>query len=206
MGGYGSGRSHGGRPTTSDCRALDIRRLRQRGRLEPGQAFAWQWSSNGTPLGSIGIWTERDRILLKYRHQPSGKEWQEIETPIRLDFTKCNLGGNRCWFRCPIWNCGSRVAVLYMGSKGLFACRRCYRLCYESQRENYGDRATRRADKIRERLGWFPGILSGDGPKPRGMHWRTFNRLVDQHDEFVNVSMCWAVRRFGADLLSEFID
>jgi hypothetical protein len=62
-------------------------------------------------------------------------------------------------------------------------------LAYPSQRETYDDRAARRADRIRDKLGWEPGILSGDGLKPKGMHWNTFERLTAQHDSFVQVSL-----------------
>ena len=104
-----------------------------------------------------------------------------------LDWTPCNLGGQRPWFRCPARGCGRRVAILYGGA--IFACRHCYRLAYPSQRETADDRAARRADSIRERLGWEPGILNGPGLKPKGMHWRTFKRLKAEHDAFVAESL-----------------
>jgi len=47
----------------------------------------------------------------------------------------------------------------------------------------------RRADRIRDKLGWEPGILNGNGRKPKGMHWNTFERLNAQHDAFVQVSL-----------------
>ena len=37
--------------------------------------------------------------------------------------------------------------------------------------------AARKADRLRDKLGWEPGILNGNGIKPKGMHWRTFERL-----------------------------
>ena len=64
------------------------------------------------------------------------------------------------------------MAILYGG--GIFACRHCYRLAYPSQRANWDDRAARRADRIRDKPGWEPGILNGNGWKPKGMHWNTF--------------------------------
>lgn len=106
--------------------------------------------------------------------------------PVRIVRTPCNLGGSRPWFICPALGCGRRVAILYGG--GIFACRHCYQLAYASAREDAGDRATRRADRIRARLGWEPGILNGNGDKPKWMRWRTFYRLRDAHDRLVNRS------------------
>ncbi|SDY53906.1 hypothetical protein SAMN05444340_11022 [Citreimonas salinaria] len=105
---------------------------------------------------------------------------------VTLDTTRCNLGGARRWFLCPARGCGRRVAVLYGGK--VFACRHCYGLAYPSQSESASDRAARRADRIRERLGWEPGILNGYGGKPKGMHWRTFERLVTEHDKWSDLS------------------
>ncbi len=65
--------------------------------------------------------------------------------------------------------CEKRVAILYSGS--IFAFRHCYQLAYPSQRELTYDRVARKADKIRERLGWKQGILNPRGwKKPKGMH------------------------------------
>lgn len=59
------------------------------------------------------------------------------------------------------------------------------------------DRAARRADKIRARLGWEPGILNGRGWKPKRMRWGTFERLTAEHDAFVNESLAAVARRLG---------
>jgi hypothetical protein len=84
--------------------------------------------------------------------------------------------------------CGRRVAILYGG--GIFACRHCHQLAYSSQRETFDDRAARRADKIRERLAWEPGILNGRGwKKPKGMHWHTFEKLTAKHEALVQESL-----------------
>jgi hypothetical protein len=53
------------------------------------------------------------------------------------------------------------------------------------------------ADRIRKRLGWESGILNGDGGKPKGMHWSTFNRLQAQHETNVNQSLAGLSARFG---------
>ena len=46
-----------------------------------------------------------------------------------------------------------------------------------STREEPWDRATRRADKLRRKIGAGPGYRSF-APKPRHMHWDTYERIV----------------------------
>jgi len=87
------------------------------------------------------------------------------------------------------------VAILYGGI--VFACRDCHRLAYDSQSEQQADRFARRAQKIRRRLGWRPDILNSGGDKPKGMHWRTFERLQGEHDAFAEASFSCRMARFG---------
>lgn len=189
MGGYNSG-NHGGKNCTDDLRALDVRRLKRDGLLKPGYSFGWNWTRNGEKVASIQIWPgEADRVRLNYRHKPNGGEWQDMDYAVRLTHTPCNLGGDRAWWLCPAAGCWRRVAVLYLGSSGIFACRHCYRLGYRSQRETPDDRAARRANKVRARLGWDAGILNFNGGKPKGMHWTTFIRLQARHDAHANQSL-----------------
>src|SRR5574343_1817484 len=173
-----------GKRTTGNMMALDVRRLQRDGLLTPGRAFGWNWSRNGETVASIQIRTAEDRVILDYRSRGNGSEWKAMEYPVRLEWMPCNLGGRRVWFRCPARGCGRRVAVLYGGS--IFACRHCHKLAYQCQRETDDDRAMRRADNIRLRLGWQPGIANLPGGKPKGMHWRTFERLKAKHDAFAN--------------------
>ena len=54
---------------------------------------------------------------------------------------------------------------------------------YPSQREKPGDRATRRADRIRDKMAWPVGIVEGSGwGKAKSKHWRTYERLCREHD------------------------
>lgn len=187
MGGLGSGRGQRGKETTSDMQPLDIRRLHRAGLLTPGRVFSWQWSVCGREMASIQIRTEVDRVILNYQNRTHGGEWRPMEYPVCLEWTSCTLGGRRAWFVCPAQGCGRRVAVLFGGS--IFACRHCHKLAYASQRETKDDRAIRRYNTIRRRLGWKPGFLNGYGGKPKGMHWSTYERLKAEHDMFVNASL-----------------
>ncbi len=204
MGGFGSGRQGGGR-CTDDLRPLDVRKINRTGLLTPGRWFNWQWTCNDEVTATIGLRVEADRVVLDYRNQNrhhNGGEWEPMNYAVRLEWTSCGFGGRRVWWQCPAVGCGRRVAVLHGGR--VFACRQCNRLAYRSQREADDDRATRRADAIRRRLGWEPGILNGNGLKPKGMHWRTFERLQGEHDAHVNAALAGMATKLG--LLGERLD
>lgn len=132
---------------------------------------------------------------LSYRHRSGGDGWNDESYPVYLEWTDCSLGGMRPWFLCPAQGCGRRVAILYGG--GIFACRHCYQLPYPSQREPWEDRAARRANRIRRKLEWEPGILNGDGGKPKRMHQRTFDKLTAKHDAYVDLSLAGFASRLN---------
>jgi hypothetical protein len=197
MGGPGSGNRwrYGGKATTDDYRTLDVRRWAREGVLRPGYWGGWQWTCNGETVASIQMRAEQNRAILIYKHRSGDGEWKDEQYAVRIARTPCNLGGSRAWFICPAVGCGRRVAILYGGR--IFACRHCHQLAYASSREDAGGRATRRADGLRARLGWEPGILNGEGGKPKWMRWRTFDRLTAKHNAFVADSLAGMALRFG---------
>ncbi|SBT04592.1 conserved hypothetical protein [Candidatus Propionivibrio aalborgensis] len=194
MGGYGSGR-RSGKSTTDDMLALDVRRLQRDGMLTPGRASSRSWSRRGTEVATIQVRAAADRVTLDYRSRSNGGDWQQVEYPVYLEWTACNLGGRRAWFLCPTKGCGRRVAILFGSS--VFACRHCHKLAYQCQRETDGGRAMGRADNIRRRLGWPAGIANPLGGKPKGMHWRTYTTLLSQYHTFASASWEDTAQRLG---------
>ena len=198
MGGYSSGR-RGGKSTTGDMHVLDIRKIQRAGLLVPGRSFGWQWTRGGEKIASINLQadygTPVSTVTLDYRTRPHGGEWKDMNYPVSVSWTDCHYGGQRVWWLCPARGCGRRVAILYGGS--VYACRHCHKLAYSTQREQAHDRASSRADTIRKRLGWEPGILNGNGGKPKGMHWATFMRLQTQHDSHVNQALAGMSAKLG---------
>ncbi len=195
MGGFGSGRWQQGKDTTSDYRQLDVRRLQRDGFLKPGRTFGWQWESGNKIIATINVHTEINKLTLSYKQRSNGGEWHDKIYPVWLEWTSCNYGGKRAWFLCPAKGCGRRVAVLYAGS--IFACWHCHKLAYLCQRETPPDRAIRRANRIRRRLGWKEGILNPNGDKPKGMHWHTFERLTHQHNVLFKTSLDGMSQQLG---------
>ena len=105
-------------------------------------------------------------------------EQHQIDDKIYLTASRPWFGGQRWWFVCPAEN--RRVRKLYLPFGGhRFRSRCAYRLAYGSQREAVYDRARRRADKLRRRLGDDP--MDGHYPeKPLRMRWATYDRLLDK--------------------------
>ena len=175
MGGLGSGRHSGsGKDTTSHFCALDVRHLQRKKLLEPGCSFTWQWSRTAGVIAAIQVRTEGDAVRLAY-HRGPGESWKSENYWVNVEWTPCHYGGQRAWFRCPGMGCGRRVAILYC--RGIFVCRQCHNLNYQSQHEQAHDRALARLQKIRVRLGGHAGLDYPFPNKPKWMHWRTYQRL-----------------------------
>jgi hypothetical protein len=184
MGGFGSGRPSGsGRANVEGCRSLDVNRLHREGCLGSGWSGIWQWTRDGQRVAWISLRAESDRLCLIYRVRIGGGDWEDISESVRIVRVACRYGGARPYFICPgVVNgkaCGRRVARLYLLAR-YFVCRHCNRLSYASQSEGDLDRALRRANTIRQRLGGDPGMASAFPKRPKGMWRRTYERLHRQ--------------------------
>ena len=124
-------------------------------------------------------------MTLLYRHRTGpGGESDDVKQTVPLDWTACNFGGKRPWFLYPgvvgdeRWAEGSRSFT----DRVVTSCAAtAYDLRYESQREGKTHRALRRAQKIRECLGGSANMTQPFPEKPKGMHWRTYERLWREH-------------------------
>ena len=197
MGGIGSGRRNPrGKATTRGKRSLDVRRLQRDALLVPGSTYLWHWACDGQKVASTQICVAAESLTLSYPTPSNTGEEPPSTCRVYLDWTDCALGGRRPWFICPEMGCSRRVAILYFGSE--LACRHCINLAYACQRETPDARAARRANTIRRRLGWEAGILNDEAGKPKGMHWRTFERLRDEHNAYVAIAIEAMQQRLGA--------
>jgi hypothetical protein len=142
-------------------------------------------------------------VTLKYRSRSYAEDWIDVEQCIGIEWTPCRFGGERPWFVCSVAAngayCGREVTKLY-GAGRLFACRHCYRLAYASQQESAHQRGLGKSQKIRMRLGGSPNMLEAFPEKPKGMHWRTYERWRRVHDaaeERSTIGLMGFVERLG---------
>lgn len=158
--------------TCESANPLDIRYLKRRGFLVAGFAGELSWTRGGRTNGSVQLFAQGMRIDLVYSWRYGEGDWQVAREEVDLVETEQKLGGRRQWFRCP--GCHKRCAILYAGMR--FRCRKCSQLTYNSQREDPFSRSISQAQKIRMQLGGTASLLDPFPEKPRGMHWRTYEK------------------------------
>jgi hypothetical protein len=151
------------------------------GLLRAGNCFPHFLTWLGEPTEGIGVLAEAGAVVLMFRSRSFGGGYgPRITHRVPITWTPCALGGRRPWFRCEARRngsyCGRRVALLYSAG-GVFACRHCHQLSYESQKETPRLRSIRRARRIRMRLGAGFSFAEPFPDKPRGMHWKTYRWL-----------------------------
>jgi hypothetical protein len=170
VGGYGSGLWRiSRRPLAETMRRIDLATLR---RDEPSLTA--------------------DHKLQIRCHRRDGEV--AVTTVYLIEETRTYFGGRRLWFRCP--RCDGRCRVLY--GTWRIACRRCHRLRYLSQRETKEDRATRQMLKIVKRLNPDDPDPCNDLPeKPKGMHWSTYDRMVERYEGYSEKWGLAILRRLG---------
>jgi hypothetical protein len=181
MGGFGSTRWAWTRTsdTAESERSLNINRLNRAGCLRPGSRGGWEWKRDGARVADIVFRATVDQLTLSYRVRKQGGEWRDVDQPTQILWVTCRFGGRWPYFLCPGRGCGRLVSKLY-GAGTYFLCRHCYRLAYASQRENQYDRALRRTNNIRMRLGGKQRPAWPFPERPKGMHEKTYQRLYSE--------------------------
>jgi hypothetical protein len=168
-----------------DYRAVDLTALRRKCFLKPGYSGRITWSRAGSVTAWIDYRVESHGLRLIYRTRPSGGEWRNVDELFPFVYTVTNFSGRRRWVQC--LSCHRRCRVPYGGAH--FRCRRCHGLRYESQYEPSWLSGTSRAQKIRERYGGSGSLDEPFPERPKGMHRRTYDRLVAQDERLTAI---WA--------------
>lgn len=177
MGGSGSGNWYrvSKKNLVEHCCSIDVRQLNRWGCLEQRLRYPLKWN-NGS---NIVIETKPGAIELTYSISRNDQLREDVHITVPLSWSSCNYGRERPWFICPGKSCGRRVAKLYLAGK-YFLCRHCHDLVYSSQREHKAFRLQDKAQKICRRLGAKTCNDLFTASKPKGMHWKTYEKLVDE--------------------------
>ena len=189
MAGRGSG-GHNSKGKLRDvqCARLDVHELARDGKLTFGTC--------GRLFGSLGFEVaggpDAQRLVLEFPvRSGSGERLDPVRQIICCYWQRARYGGRYLTFRC---ECGRSARVLYARYFSdriwFFACRQCAGITYQSTMGHRWDRSARRIERLRARLRWS---ANGTEPiKPRGMHERTYQRILG------TLSYHEAIRKQGA--------
>lgn len=176
MGGLGSGGHNSkGRRTVESQYRLDASVLKRRGLCRRGSVSHLYWkSSDGKKGPSLKVIGGENCITLAYAWRRGDLPWQAHEERVALRHRARHFGGCETYFLCP--KCARTVKRLY-GAGVRYLCRHCHNLVHGSTQERPGNRATRKNQKLRRKLGVEIGLGDWIGPKPKGMHRKTFEKI-----------------------------
>ena len=170
----------GPKPRVEQCVVIDAARWQREGILEGFTRSRGGVSFIGYQLETMDMrspFIHLNYTLSDGRH--ASGVLQKFNYKVDLRTTRPHFGGLRWWFTCPL--CRRRAQKLYHPRGGdRFGCRYCYNLSYASRSYTASDRAQKRARAIRQRLGGSASLLEAFPLKPRGMWWKTYDRLLDQ--------------------------
>jgi hypothetical protein len=147
----------------------------------PWNTLRWIRSGNSEPWAEVRLRLELRstggtawlRYDIKHVTQKTGPQ----DYSVTMIATPCRFGGLRWWWICPTTH--KRVANLYLPNGGVwFLSRSAYGLHYQSQRQAPTGRMHDRSRKLYLRLGAsYRGLTWEPPPKPKGMHWRTYEAI-----------------------------
>jgi hypothetical protein len=125
MGGFDSGRDdYATTPTVEESKTIDVNRFTDAIEQPDTSGAAWK-GDREDPEWWINVHLDGDptddratALRLQFTVTDTRTDEQrEYEYPVPLEYTKCNFGGVRPWFRCPGVvdgeECNRRVGKLY---------------------------------------------------------------------------------------------
>jgi hypothetical protein len=179
MGGIGSG-SEPQRTLVEDCLILDANELARQGCFQLGSLTSMEncWKIDGVTVAKavLEIDLRCDRYQPQMRLTLSRPHHEDVSQMIALRDITPTYGGIRWFFKA---RNSALCQKLYMTPRSnRFGTRQEFQLTYRSKRLCPSARARWRAQQLRESL---PGArFDHYPPRPRGMHQKTYDRLVSQ--------------------------
>ena len=167
---------------------LDLNKLLRDGFGKTGQrrwrSIQWSYVRSGEVIASGSL--EMD--LREDEDARAGLRLGKLDQFIRLVREPRRFGGGQWYFVCP--TTGRLASVLWLPpGASRFSSRQTWqrRVAYGSQFQAPHDRALTRAQDIRVRLGGraYASLIDGlTPPKPKGMRWRTYDKLIAKSEAY----------------------
>lgn len=180
--------------TTYETRDLDISFLKRERVLSTPYTMRIRWNAHSASEAIVNVICHENQFLRLFPNEASNNPSWVADQFILLSWTTCHYGKQRPWFCCPAATCDKRAAILYLDAgSGLFLCRRCCNLAYETQRESEQDRLYRKRTKYARKLGRLRTSPHIPHFKLRYMHQRTYDRLTYLLNAYQFKALCIGV-------------
>lgn len=168
MGGRRSGGHNRRKNNVHQFKHIDIQLIQKQKCLkEPCSSFIYPW-------GDRVILCSFDGYSLNMLYDLNKDSYD-----VKIRSTRTNYG-YRTWFICP--GCGRRVTKVYY-RWNCFKCHICQRLNYRSSQQTHDrlEQVYQRIYKIQDKLkAEHDPLNTYDIPKPKRMHYKTYERLLDK--------------------------
>lgn len=156
---------------------------------------SWGWSRDGERTGTLDYVVRPIAPLEGVLNLSYRRDGENMAYDIPIVGEPCRFGGTRWFAICP--QTGLKVSKFYLppGAKR-FLARKAWRLSYASQTVSSGfSRLCDQRDRYLSRK------LKSDDPlcpmKPKGMHWRTYDRHIAKLDHLHGAMDAATLARFG---------
>jgi hypothetical protein len=191
------------RATLESGLKLDLNKLRRQGLVSPGgkqwAVIRWTYTSTGEEIAKGVITSNMEGKYEGWLRIQLGS----LDQTIILVPKPRHFGGYQWYFVCPVMNRYASVLWMPPGAER-FCSRQTWgrQVADASQFADPDNRAHIGQAKIKSRL---IADLDPDEwdlpPKPKWMHWRTYNRYVEKFDAYEDV-----LSQNIADLMARFLD
>jgi hypothetical protein len=138
--------------------------------------------NRGILFGTIGFEVaggpDAQRLVLEFPvRSGSGERLDPVRQTICCYWRRAHYGGRYLMFLCECCRSARVLYARYFSDRiWFFFCRKCAGITYQSTIGHRWDRSARRIEKLRARLQWR---ANGTVPfKPRGMHEKTYQRIL----------------------------
>ena len=166
---------------------LDLNKLLRDGFGKTGE---WRWGAIHWNYVGMGEVVASGALEMDLREDDDARvelRLGKLEQFIQLVREPRRFGGGQWYFVCPVTGRPASVLWLPPGASR-FSSRQTWgrRVAYGSQFQAAYVRTLSRAQDIRVRLGGrrYVSLDTPSPPKPKGMHWRTYERLIDKSEAY----------------------
>ncbi|WP_421855809.1 hypothetical protein [Marinomonas sp.] len=149
--------------------------------LRRGNGFSTTFSRNGNIEQRLNAYWKNDHLIFEWF-----KEGKKLTQETYLAKSKTNFGSDRLWWKCP--KCSRKCGALF-DYGGVWWCRVCGNLKYQTESSNKNERVWPKVDRLLDKCQYREYLTRidtlEDCNKPKWMRWKTWEPLKKRHNQLI---------------------